>query len=165
MAHASRSSRNVFSGPSTRRVAPQLLLLAIRGWGGKVGAYLGSTEPTLVTFGVKCDWFEGQFLRIPNKKMYKATISGWTCYLELKGGFFIFSERTSPTTDRRHSHKTKHKRLNQWFPNLFEPLPKSRWRICLNDPQYFAVIAHNIGQHCGFGSALPPRRIAFYPGG
>jgi len=23
-------------------------------------------------------------------------------------------------------------------------------------PQYFAVIAHNTEQHCGFGSAFPP---------
>ena len=25
-------------------------------------------------------------------------------------------------------------------------------------PQYFAVIAHNIEQHCAFGSALPPEK-------
>ena len=29
--------------------------------------------------------------------------------------------------------------------------------------QYFVVIAQNIEQHCGFGSALTPRTIAYYP--
>jgi len=27
--------------------------------------------------------------------------------------------------------------------------------------QYFAVIAHNLEQHCGFGSALPPKNHTF----
>jgi len=30
-------------------------------------------------------------------------------------------------------------------------------------PYYFAVIAHNTEQHCGFGSAVPPK-ISYYPG-
>jgi len=29
----------------------------------------------------------------------------------------------------------------------------------------FPVIAHNTEQHCGFGSALPHRRTAYYPRG
>jgi len=31
-------------------------------------------------------------------------------------------------------------------------------------PQYFAVIAHNTEQHCGFGSALPPKNRILPPG-
>jgi len=47
----------------------------------------------------------------------------------------------------------------QWFPNLFEPLPKSWYRLCLitlnkNFSHFrskisFAVIAHNTEQQCG----------------
>jgi len=63
--------------------------------------------------------------------------------------------------------------LNQWFPNLFEPLPKSRRRLYLitlneNFSHFmskisFPVIAHNIEQHCGFGSALPPEEPHITP--
>jgi len=32
-------------------------------------------------------------------------------------------------------------------------------------PQYFAVIAHNTEQHCGFGSVLPPEESHIIPRG
>jgi len=32
-------------------------------------------------------------------------------------------------------------------------------------PQYFAMIAHNIEQHCSFGSALPLKNRILSPGG
>jgi len=31
--------------------------------------------------------------------------------------------------------------------------------------QYFAVIAHNIEQHCDFGSTLTPKELHITPGG
>jgi len=58
----------------------------------------------------------------------------------------------------------KHNTLIQWFPNFFEPSPKSRYRLCLithnqkfshfRSKFFFAVIAHNTEQQCGFGCAL-----------
>ena len=37
--------------------------------------------------------------------------------------------------------------------------------VLLLYPQYFAVIAHNTEQHCGFGSALPPEESHITTGG
>jgi len=40
-------------------------------------------------------------------------------------------------------------------PKLFRAFTQINVAIRSYYPQYFAVIAHNIEQNCGFGSALP----------
>jgi len=50
-------------------------------------------------------------------------------------------------------------------PKLVRAVTQIKERLCLNYPQYFAVIAHNIEQHCGFVSALPPEESHITPGG
>ena len=64
---------------------------------------------------------------------------------------------------------------SQWFPNLFEPLPKSSYRLCLITLNKFfshlwskicfADVAHNTEQQCGFGFALPPAKSHITLGG
>jgi len=41
-------------------------------------------------------------------------------------------------------------------PKLVRAVTQIKVAIMSYYPQYFAVIAHNTEQHCGFGSALPP---------
>jgi len=63
--------------------------------------------------------------------------------------------------------------LKQWFPNFFEPLPKSRYRLCLitlntkfshfRSKISFAVIAHNTEQECGFALSLSPEKSHITP--
>jgi len=58
-----------------------------------------------------------------------------------------------------------------WFPNKITPnrtcgsqtcssrqIKRIKVAITSYYSQYFVVIAHNIEQHCGFGSALPPEQ-------
>jgi len=52
--------------------------------------------------------------------------------------------------------------FNWWHNSSSSVVPKSvraatqiKVAIKPNYPQYFAVITHNIEQHCGFGSTLP----------
>jgi len=52
--------------------------------------------------------------------------------------------------------------VRQWFPNLFSCYPNQGSKYVLL-PQYFAVIAHDIEQHCGFGSALPSEESHIIP--
>jgi len=42
-------------------------------------------------------------------------------------------------------------------PKLFRAVTQIEVVIRSYHPQYFAVIAHNIEQNCGFGSAFPPK--------
>jgi len=63
----------------------------------------------------------------------------------------------------------------QWFPNLFEALPRSWSRLCLitlnkifshfRSKIHFVVIAHNTEQKCGFSFALSPEESHITPGG
>jgi len=64
--------------------------------------------------------------------------------------------------------------LQQWFPNIFEPLPKVAVMSCITLTKNFlhflskislAVIARNTEQQYGFGSALPPKESHITPGG
>jgi len=41
-------------------------------------------------------------------------------------------------------------------PKLVHAVTQMKVAIMSYYPQYFAVIAHNMQQHCGFASALPP---------
>jgi len=50
-------------------------------------------------------------------------------------------------------------------PKLFRAVTQIEVAIRSYYPQYFAVIAHNIEQKCGFGSALPPEELHITPGG
>jgi len=47
-------------------------------------------------------------------------------------------------------------------PKLFRAVTQIKIAIRSYYPQYFAVIAHNIEQNCGFGSALSPEQ-SHYP--
>jgi len=51
-------------------------------------------------------------------------------------------------------------------PKLVRAVPQIKAAIRSYEyyPQYFAVIAHNIEQHCCFGSALPPKDRILPPG-
>ena len=49
-------------------------------------------------------------------------------------------------------------------PKLVRAVTQIKVTIMSYYPQYFAVIAHNTEQHCGFGSALPPKN-RILPGG
>jgi len=50
-------------------------------------------------------------------------------------------------------------------PKIFRAVTQIEVTIKSYYPQYFAVIAHNIEQNCGFGSALPPEESHITPGG
>jgi len=49
-------------------------------------------------------------------------------------------------------------------PKLVRVVTQIKVVIMSYYPQYFAVIAHNIEQHCGFGSALPLKNRISPPG-
>jgi len=50
-------------------------------------------------------------------------------------------------------------------PKLVPTVTQIKVVIMSYYPQYFAVIAHNTEQHCGFGSVLPPEESHITPGG
>jgi len=50
-------------------------------------------------------------------------------------------------------------------PKLFRAVTQIKVAIWSYYPQYFAVIAQNIEQNCGFGSALPPEESHITTGG
>jgi len=50
-------------------------------------------------------------------------------------------------------------------PKLVQAVTPIQVVIMSHYTEYFVVIAHNTEQHCGFGSALSPRRIAYNPWG
>jgi len=50
-------------------------------------------------------------------------------------------------------------------PKPFRAVTQIKVAIRSYYPQYFAVIAHNIEQNCGFGSALTPEELHITPGG
>jgi len=50
------------------------------------------------------------------------------------------------------------------IPKLFQAVTQIEVEIRSYYPQYFAVIAHNIEQNCGFSSALPPEESHIIPG-
>jgi len=50
-------------------------------------------------------------------------------------------------------------------PKLVRAVTQIKVAIMSYYPQYFAVIVHNTEQHCGFGSALPPKESYISPRG
>jgi len=52
---------------------------------------------------------------------------------------------------------------NPVVPKLVQAVTQIKVAIVSYYPQYFAVIAHNTEQHCGFGSALPPEKSHITP--
>ena len=50
-------------------------------------------------------------------------------------------------------------------PKLVRGITQIKVAIMSYYPQYLAVIAHNVEQHCVFGSALPPEGLHITPGG
>jgi len=51
------------------------------------------------------------------------------------------------------------------FPKLVRAVIQIKVAIMSYYSQYFAKIAHNIEQYCGFRSALPPEKLHIIPGG
>jgi len=54
---------------------------------------------------------------------------------------------------------------NAVVPKLVRAVTQIKVAIMSYYPQYFAVIAHNIGEYCGFGSTLPFEESHITPGG